>query len=77
MQIRNEGRKLSNKYFLVSTFVNTGNSGYTVEATLYRVENVDFLQTVSNLYLLFGTNNLVRTSAATMAVTLIQLSNAI
>ena len=49
-------------HFPISTVLNAGISGDTVEAILYWVESMNFPKSVSNISLLCRTNNLASTS---------------
>ena len=60
-------------YFPISTVLNAGISGDTVEAILYRVESMNFPKSVSNISLLCRTNNLASTSPSVISATIIKI----
>ena len=65
------------KYFPASTVVNAGIDGDTVEAILYRVQQMNFPQSVSQISLLCGTSNLASTSPAAISATIIEFLSAL
>ena len=60
-------------YFPASTVVNAGIPGDTVEAILYRALNMPFPSSVTDIFLLCGTNNLSSTAAATISATIMEI----
>ena len=56
-------------HFPISTVLNAGISGDTVEAILYRVESMNFPKSVSNISLLCGTS----TSPSVISATIIKI----
>jgi len=77
--IRNTERfgKDYDKYFPTSTVVNAGIAGDTVEAILYRVQNMNFPSSIRHISILCGTNNLASTSPSTISVTVIEIISVI
>ena len=65
------------KYFPASTVVNAGIAGDTVEAILYRVQQMNFPQSVSRISLLCGTNKLASISHAVISATIIEILSVI